>query len=221
MRWPASSAGWPNPPSSDRGAIPSTLETPTDRHTTRAGNEALTPEHLERQLAQINIGRLLAPLRSPPMRDFIAAVDTVNRLAEHSGGFVWRLKTPGGHGAVTTADGDDLLFVNVSVWDCYESLHSFVYRGAHGGFLRRRSRWFQRIDGPTTALWWIPAGHRPTLTEAMARLDRLRINGPAPAAFSPRIRFDPTGRRVPSRSPHRVTRRPWPALRRPGDENPK
>ena len=33
-------------------------------------------------------------------------------------------------------------------------------------------------------LWWVPAGHRPPVAEAVARLETLRANGPTPAAFT-------------------------------------
>jgi hypothetical protein len=34
------------------------------------------------------------------------------------------------------------------------------------------------------AMWWIPAGHRPTVAEAMERVAMLRENGPGPEAFT-------------------------------------
>ena len=50
------------------------------------------------QLAQANVAALRAPLDDPAMRDFVAALGPVHRLAEGSDGFVWRLRTDGGHG---------------------------------------------------------------------------------------------------------------------------
>lgn len=43
-------------------------------------------------LAQLNIARMLAPIDSPVMADFVANLDRINQLAEKSDGFVWRLK---------------------------------------------------------------------------------------------------------------------------------
>jgi Domain of unknown function (DUF3291) len=34
------------------------------------------------------------------------------------------------------------------------------------------------------ALWWVPAGHRPSIEEAMVRLEHLRRHGPSPHAFT-------------------------------------
>lgn len=145
----------------------------------------MQPHHL----AQVNVSRFRVLPGSPAMREFVSAVDAVNALADRSAGFVWRLPSPDAHGA-----GEGLLFVNVSVWESYEALHAFVYRSAHATFVRRRARWFERTDGPGTALWWAPAGHRPGVPEAVDRLAYLRAHGPSPMAFSVRRRFDPGGR---------------------------
>lgn len=42
-----------------------------------------------------------------------------------------------------------------------------------------------------TTLWWVPAGHRPTVTEAENRLLHLRAHGPTPYAFTLRTSFPP------------------------------
>jgi len=42
-------------------------------------------------LAQINIGRLVAPLDDPQIADFVAALEPVNALADNAPGFVCRL----------------------------------------------------------------------------------------------------------------------------------
>jgi hypothetical protein len=38
-------------------------------------------------------------------------------------------------------------------------------------------------------MWWIPAGHIPTVEEAVERLELLRANGPSPSAFGFRDTF--------------------------------
>src|SRR5215831_15094604 len=58
-------------------------------------------------------------------------------------------------------------------------------------FLRRRREFFQHMAEAFLVLWWIPAGHIPTLDEAIAKLDEIRRNGPAPGAFTFREPFDP------------------------------
>jgi hypothetical protein len=44
--------------------------------------------------------------------------------------------------------------------------------------MRRRREWFERMQEAYLALWWIPTGHRPTIAEAIAKLELLRVEGP-------------------------------------------
>jgi hypothetical protein len=43
------------------------------------------------------------------------------------------------------------------------------------------------------ALWWVPAGHVPTVSEAEERLEHLRAHGPTAHAFTFRRRFAAPG----------------------------
>jgi uncharacterized protein DUF3291 len=127
--------------------------------------------------------------------EFVRAVDRINRLAAQAPGFVWLHENE--HEDHFNQVGDDpLTFFNLSVWESYERLHAYVYRSAHAGFVRRRYEWFERVEGPATALWWVPAGHEPSPDEALARLRHLRTYGPSPRAFTVRRRFTPDGRRT-------------------------
>ena len=146
------------------------------------------------QLAQANVARQRAPLSSPEMGEFVVALDPINRIAEGSHGFVWRLRSDQSHGATVIAEGSSPMIVNLSVWESYEALHAFVYRSPHGAYLRRRTRWFTPTPPPSTVLWWVGAGERPTVEEALRRLRHLRAHGPSPQAFSLRRRFEPDGR---------------------------
>ncbi len=148
------------------------------------------------ELAQVNVARMRAPLGSPQLAGFVAAVDPVLRLAEQSTGFVWRHADSHGHSVTVERDGDTTMVVNVSVWASYEALHAFTYRSAHGAFIRRRADWFLPTEKPSTALWWLPEGTRPMVDEALRRLAVLRRYGPSPRAFGIRSRYEPDGRPV-------------------------
>lgn len=148
------------------------------------------------ELAQVNVARLRAPLDSPMLDAFIAVVDPIGRLAQDSPGFVWRLVTGEGHGVVTRTEQDGWLVVNLSVWRSYEDLHAFVYRSAHGALVRRRAEWFLPTPQPSTALWWVPAGHRPDADDALRHLTVLRRYGPSARSFDLRRRFASDGRPV-------------------------
>jgi uncharacterized protein DUF3291 len=141
-------------------------------------------------LAQLNIGRLRAPVDDLTLADFKANLDPINALADATPGFVWRLQTEDGNAtAIRPFPGDDLMAINMSVWESMEALAEYVYRSAHTAFLRRRSEWFERLREVYLVLWWIPAGVLPTVEEALARLDHLRTFGPTPEAFTFRQPF--------------------------------
>ena len=135
-------------------------------------------------LAQLNIGRALAPVDSPVMADFMSALDPINALAEAAPGFVWRFQTNEGNATALRPYDDDRVMVNFSVWESPESLHEFVYKTLHAKFMARRREWFERMTDPFTVLWWVPAGHRPTVIEAIDRLEKLRANGETAEAFT-------------------------------------
>lgn len=147
-----------------------------------------------RLLAQANVALPRAAWDSPAMSEFVAAVGRVNRAADHSAGFVWRLRSSEAHGTTVDWDGSQGAVVNLSVWESYEALHAFVYRSGHGGFVRRRERWFKPARQPSTVLWWIDPMDLPTVDDAMRRLRFLHAHGPSPSAFTLRRRFEPDGR---------------------------
>jgi Domain of unknown function (DUF3291) len=141
-------------------------------------------------LVQVNVARMRAPLDDPVMAGFVAGLAAVHRLAEGSPGFGWRLGT--GHCVLTDDAGPAV--VNVSAWVCYADLHAFVYRSAHGRYVRRRAEWFLPTEQPSTALWWCRPDGLPDLAGAVRRLQYLRRYGPTPRAFSLRMRFGADGR---------------------------
>jgi hypothetical protein len=141
-------------------------------------------------LAQVNIGRLRAPIDDPIMKGFRSQLDPINALADRSPGFVWRLQTEDGNAtAIRPFVDDERMAINMSVWESLEALQQYVYKSAHVGPLRDRKQWFEPVDGPILALWWIPAGHIPTVEEAKDRLNHLKEYGPSPEAFTFRTPF--------------------------------
>jgi hypothetical protein len=140
-------------------------------------------------LAQINVGRLRAPVGDPMIRDFKDNLDRINAIADGAPGFVWRL-TGGGNDAtdIRPDAADPLMAVNMSVWESVAALGAFVYRSDHLPVMRRRAEWFEKME-LFMALWWVPAGHRPTVEEGLARLDTLRRLGPTAQAFTFRDPF--------------------------------
>ncbi|ANZ36859.1 hypothetical protein BBK82_13030 [Lentzea guizhouensis] len=144
------------------------------------------------ELAQVNISRLLAPLDSPQLAEFVAALDPVNAVADTAPGFRWRLQNEDGNATALRVFDDDWLIVNMSVWESPQALLDYVYGEAHRAVLRGRRQWFHAPAEAMTALWWVPAGHRPSITEAEERLVHLRAHGPTSEAFTLKQIYDPT-----------------------------
>jgi len=142
-------------------------------------------------LAQLNVARALATTDSPTMADFMAALDPINALADDAPGFVWRLQDDEGNATSVRAYDDDMILLNMSVWESADALAEFVFRTAHRDVMIRRREWFERFPQAYLVLWWVPAGHTPSVEEAVERLELLQKQGPTAEAFTFRQQFPP------------------------------
>ena len=77
-----------------------------------------------------------------------------------------------------------MTLVNMSVWADPEALRDYAFHSPHVELMRKRKQWFEKFVGAYTALWWIPAGHRPSVAEGKERLEHLHANGESAYAFS-------------------------------------
>jgi Domain of unknown function (DUF3291) len=146
---------------------------------------------MQYHLAQLNISRLVAPLDTPQLADFVAQLAPINALAEASAGFVWRLMDEAGNATNYNPFDDDMIIVNMSVWETLEDLKNFAYKSAHTLVMRDRAKWFEKAERPMVVLWWVPIGHEPSTDEAKAKLEHLRLYGETPAAFTFKRIFSP------------------------------
>jgi uncharacterized protein DUF3291 len=145
------------------------------------------------EIAQLNVARALAPLDSAQLAPFMARLDEINALAERLPGFRWRLQGESGNATELRVWDDPWVIVNLTVWATIDDLHAFTYRSDHRTVFARRFDWFERLDRPSTVLWWQPAGITPTLDDALHRLDLLAENGPTPDGFTFKQRFAAPG----------------------------
>jgi hypothetical protein len=139
-----------------------------------------------RHLAQLNIGRLVAPTDDPRVAEFMNALDKVNGIGKRSPGFVWMMEGSGepGTGNTENSIGDDPQFVaNLTVWESLADLEHFVWNTIHRQFYQRRAKWFEALGSQHFVMWWIDPGHRPPLDEALDRLEYLKANGASAHAF--------------------------------------
>ncbi|MGB7845435.1 MAG: DUF3291 domain-containing protein [Candidatus Acidiferrum sp.] len=134
-------------------------------------------------LAQVNIGRLVAPLDDPRIASFIAQLDTINAVADAAPGFVWRLQSGSGNATDVVYNDDPFVIVNMSVWESLEALRGYVYASKHIEVLRDRAQWFEKMDKPYYCLWWIPTGHIPSVAEGRERLEHYQMHGATSYSF--------------------------------------
>jgi len=134
-------------------------------------------------IAQINVARFRLAREHPVNAEFEAALDEVNRLAEASPGFVWRMIGEG-------ESDDPALTINMTVWESVEQLAAFAYRNlTHRTVMRRRAEWF--VEMPAyLALWWVEAGRMPSLSEGMGKLELIGRLGATAGAFDFRTVFE-------------------------------
>jgi heme-degrading monooxygenase HmoA len=130
-------------------------------------------------LAQVNIGRLAYDKDAPEVAEFMQNLDRVNAMAERMPGYIWRVKDDTGNATALPFDGDPTMIANVTVWENVESLQAFVFQTAHSRFYKKRGAWFEKLDRPHFAMWWIEEGHRPDYAEAAAKLLQLEREGPS------------------------------------------
>jgi hypothetical protein len=140
-------------------------------------------------IAQYNLAKLRAPLDDPLLADFVAAIDRINHLGDASPGFVWRHQTEDGNSTSVRPRDDSSIIINFTVWESIESLFEFTYHSDHVEVYRKRRNWFEHVEWAYLALWWIPAGHIPSVEEGEERLRHLDAHGPTPRAFTFKKRF--------------------------------
>jgi hypothetical protein len=144
-------------------------------------------------LAQMSVSVALAPLDQPQMKGFVNMLELINKLADVSPGFVWRLQTKDGDATAIRGYKNPLKLLNMSLWESVEHLENYVYNGMHGKAMNGSPNWFEKLNEETTVLWWVPIGHTPTVEEGVALLDKLNREGPAPDAFNFSCRYPAPG----------------------------
>ncbi len=138
-------------------------------------------------LAEFNLGVLRHDWDDPRVKGFVDGLDLVNGVAARSPGFVWRMsddemdhaqRDPAG-----PLGGNLRLASTLSVWQDVASLERFVWQTVHRQFYERRAEWYDAVETLRFAMWWVPVGHRPGVTEAVERFRHLEAQGDSDHAF--------------------------------------
>ena len=135
-------------------------------------------------IAQFNVAKMIAPFDDEIMQGFVDGLEPINKMADNSPGFVWRLQDDSGDATSIQVFEDKAILVNMSVWENLDALKRFVYQSAHLEFLRNKKAWFQPLTGPSLVLWWIRRGEIPAVAEGKRRLELLSTRGPSQEAFT-------------------------------------
>ena len=138
------------------------------------------------QIAEINIGRLLAPTDDPRVADFMNNLDRINGLGKRMPGFVWMMEGSGEPGTGNTdakIAGDPQFVANLTVWETPTALKTFVFDTLHAKFMARKGEWFEVLDQQHFVMWWVEDGHQPTLEEGLAKIAQVSKKGDSEAAF--------------------------------------
>lgn len=137
-------------------------------------------------LAELNIGRLLAPTDDPRVAEFMNNLDLINGLGKRMPGFVWMMEGSGEPGQGNTEaciDGDPQFVANLSVWETPEQLQTYVFDTVHAKFMTRGKEWFESLVQMHFVMWWVPEGTKPTLDDALDKLRQREENGDSEEAF--------------------------------------
>lgn len=142
-------------------------------------------------LAEFNIGILRYDWDDPRLKDFTENLDRVYALAMRSPGYVWHLSGDQMEAAQLDTEGplggNPRAASSLSVWEDAQSLEDFTFRTVHRQFYDRRAEWYAPADqgwgGHRLVMWWVDKDHRPSMAEAVERLDHLAAQGESETAF--------------------------------------
>jgi len=149
-------------------------------------------------LAQANIARFRASLDSTLMKEFVDFLEPVNKFAEESEGFIWRLTADDGKSAsyIESPFKDEMMAINISLWRDMDTFKSFVYGSVHAYFLKNKRKWFDLKGHSQFFMWWLPKNERPTLQMAKEKLKYQERHGDTASAFSMQNVFDAAGQKI-------------------------
>jgi len=134
-------------------------------------------------IAQMNWGRMLFPLEDMRMAEFAASLDGVYRLAELHQGFIWRIPDVEANAQLQNLGFDNMISSTVSIWETIDDLKAYTYETLHGDFIKRKSKWFENVEGPQLVIWNVEPKDRPTFEHAFERLEALKRDGPTENAY--------------------------------------
>ena len=143
-------------------------------------------------LAQLNVGRLLAPVESEMIAGFVAALEPINAIADASPGFVWRLQTDAGNATDDPPDrGRPVPHQHERVVVPRGAACLHVRHGARGDPAPAARLVRAPRDRPSRALVGARRAHPERRRSARAPRPTCASTARRPAAFTFRTPFEP------------------------------
>ena len=127
-------------------------------------------------IAQVNIGRILAELDDPVMAGFVNRLDEINVPHDASPGFVWRLIVEDGNATYLRPFGDPRMLLNMSgLWRRRSnSVTSFIRRCISNCSASSGMRGLKSLPMSIRHYGGCRVGHIPSVDEAKRRLEHQR-----------------------------------------------
>lgn len=91
---------------------------------------------------------------------------------------------------------DEMMAINISVWEDIESFKNFVYGTVHNYFPKNNKKWLDLWQPSQFIMCWRPAREVPSLERTKEKLEYPQKHGDTPQAFSMRPLFDVQGNTV-------------------------
>jgi Domain of unknown function (DUF3291) len=143
------------------------------------------------QLAQANYGQWKQDVAPQYVQEFYNRAIAVMQSASESGGFVWSFE--GGFNQdprTVAAFNNSLIIFNMTVWNNFEDLKRFVFNQIHTSVMQDKHKWFDKMPTQVSVMWWVKTGERPTIEQAMQKIQLINQIGPSPAAFNFTSHYD-------------------------------
>jgi len=138
-------------------------------------------------LAEFNIGTLRYDWDDPRIAEFADNLDRVYDIARRSPGYIWHLEGEEMEAAqLDTAGplgGNPRTASTLSVWENLQTFRAFTHGTVHRVFMERGAEWHIPRAAPNLVMWHVAEGHRPSVAEAVERLEHLTTHGPSDYAF--------------------------------------
>ena len=137
----------------------------------------------ETHIAHISIGLVKYPLDDPRNAEVVNSLEKIYGEAEAFEGFIWRKPDEEIFAELAELGRDPAEILSLTVWTNMDELKQYTYGGLHKYFMDNADKWFDKFGPPALAMWPVDPGNRPTVAEALERLEHLAANGPSDYAF--------------------------------------